>query len=58
MKKVICTDNKGLELEFNLGEGYQVEKELDSTYIVLNEQGKKHTVFKTNFKPVEETESE
>lgn len=57
MKKVICTENKGFEVEFNLGEEYQVERELDTTYIVINELGRKHTVFKTNFKPAEDSET-
>lgn len=57
MKKVICTDNKGAELEFNLKEEYEVEREFDTTYIVINELGKKHTVFKTHFEPVEENET-
>lgn len=58
MKKVICTNNKGFEVEFNLGEEYQVERALDTTYIVINELGKKHTVFKTHFRPVKECVTE
>ncbi|WP_162990172.1 DUF7244 family protein [Mesobacillus foraminis] len=56
MKKVICTNNEGFELEFNVGEEYEVERELDTTYIVINKLGNKHTVFKTNFEPAEESE--
>lgn len=56
MKKVICTNNEGFELEFNVGEEYEVERELDTTYIVINKLGNKHTVFKINFEPVEESE--
>ncbi|MBT2757438.1 hypothetical protein J7E71_16045 [Mesobacillus foraminis] len=56
MKKVICKNNEGFELEFNVGEEYEVERELDTTYIVINKLGNKHTVFKTNFEPVEESE--
>ncbi|WP_423408409.1 hypothetical protein AABM38_22645 [Heyndrickxia sp. MSNUG] len=58
MQKVICTNNEGIELEFDLGEEYPVERELDSTYIVINKLGKKHSVFKTHFEPVEVNETE
>jgi len=58
MKNVICINNEGLELEFDLGEEYEVERELDSTYIVINKLGKKHSVFKTQFEPVEGNETE
>ena len=54
MKKVICTNNEGLELEFDLGEDYEVEREFDTTYIVINKLGNKHSVFKTHFDRVEE----
>ncbi|WP_079508891.1 hypothetical protein [Mesobacillus jeotgali] len=56
MKKVICINNEGLELEFNKGEEYEVDKELETTYIITNRLGKKHTVFKTNFEPAENAE--
>ncbi|MBS8263913.1 hypothetical protein DYI25_05615 [Mesobacillus boroniphilus] len=55
MQKVICINNEGLELEFKVGEKYDVDRELETTYIVTNELGKKHTVFKTQFGPVEES---
>jgi len=57
MKKVICINNEDIELEFDLGEEYQVERELDSTYIVINKLGKKHSVFKTHFEPGEGNET-
>ncbi|MEH7443981.1 hypothetical protein V7201_16835 [Bacillus sp. JJ1122] len=57
MQKVICTNNEGIELEFDLDEEYPVERELDSTYIVINKLGKKHSVFKTHFEPVEGNET-
>lgn len=56
MRKVICTDNEGLELEFNIGDKYDIDREFDTTYIVTNKLGKKHTVFKTQFKPEEESD--
>lgn len=58
MKKVICKNNEGLELEFNVGDEYEVERELDTTYIVINNLGNKHSVFKTHFEPVEVSETE
>ncbi|WML48646.1 hypothetical protein RCG23_00365 [Neobacillus sp. PS3-34] len=58
MKKVICTHNGGLEFEFDLGKEYQVARELDTTYIVINNFGNKHTVFKTQFEPFEEGKNE
>ncbi|ESU33500.1 hypothetical protein G3A_06160 [Bacillus sp. 17376] len=57
MRKVICINNEGLELEFNVGDKYEVDREFDTTYIVTNKLGKKHTVFKTHFVPVDESES-
>jgi hypothetical protein len=57
MKKVICKNNEGLEMEFTAGEIYEVEREFDTTYIVTNKLGKKHTVFKTQFKPDEEADA-
>ncbi|MBT2641519.1 hypothetical protein J7I80_04725 [Bacillus sp. ISL-41] len=57
MRKVICINNEGLEVEFNVGDQYNVDRELDMTYIVTNKQGKKHTVFKTHFELVEEADS-
>jgi hypothetical protein len=57
MQKVICINNQGLELEFNIGDQYDVDRELETTYIVTNRLGKKHTVFKTQFKPVEDIEA-
>ncbi|NHM31997.1 hypothetical protein [Neobacillus terrae] len=57
MKKVICRNNEGNEFEFNVGEEYELDRELDTTYIVINKLGNKHTVFKTHFEPVEETEN-
>lgn len=58
MKKVICTNNDSYELEFNVGDEYQVERELETTYIVINKLGNKHSVFKTHFEPVvEESET-
>jgi hypothetical protein len=57
MQKVICTNNEGIELEFNVGEEYEVERELDTTYIVINNLGNKHSVFKKQFEPVVENET-
>lgn len=57
MKKVICINNEGVDLEFIVGEEYEVEREFDTTYIVTNRLGNKHTVFKTHFKSVEESET-
>lgn len=57
MRKVICINNVGLELEFSAGEKYDVYREFETTYIVTNQLGKKHTVFKTHFKPVEESDA-
>ena len=57
MRKVICINNKGLELEFNVGDKYDVDREFDTTYIVTNKLGKKHTVFKTHFQPYEESDA-
>ncbi|MBT2682287.1 hypothetical protein [Bacillus sp. ISL-37] len=57
MRKVICKNNEGLEMEFSVGEIYVVEREFDTTYIVTNKLGKKHTVFKTHFALVDESES-
>ncbi|MFT9599222.1 hypothetical protein [Mesobacillus sp.] len=57
MKKVICKNNEGLEMEFSVGDIYEVEREFDTTYIVTNKLGKKHTVFKTHFALVDESES-
>lgn len=57
MRKVICIKNVGLELEFNVGDKYDVDREFDTTYIVTNKLGKKHTVFKTHFELDEETDA-
>jgi hypothetical protein len=57
MRKVICINNEGLELEFNVGEQYDVDREFETTYIVTNRLGNKHTVFKTQFEPVEENDT-
>lgn len=57
MRKVICINNEGLELEFNVGEKYDVDRELETTYIVTNKLGKKHTVFKTHFEPDVESDT-
>lgn len=57
MRKVICINNEGLELEFNEGEKYVVDREFETTYIVTNKLGKKHTVFKTQFGPDEESDA-
>ncbi|KKK36810.1 hypothetical protein WQ57_17260 [Mesobacillus campisalis] len=54
MKKVLCTNNEGYEMEFVVGEEYEVEKELDTTYILINKLGNKHSVFKKDFEPVED----
>ncbi|WP_053363308.1 hypothetical protein [Bacillus sp. FJAT-27251] len=53
MKKVLCTNNEGYEMEFVAGEEYEVEKELDTTYILINKLGNRHSVFKKDFEPVE-----
>ena len=57
MRKVICINNEGLEVEFNVGDQYEVDRELETTYIVTNRLGKKHTVFKTHFKPADDIEA-
>ena len=57
MLKVMCTNNEGIELEFNVGEEYEVERELDTTYIVINKLGNKHSVFKKQFEPVTENDT-
>ncbi|MBT2640443.1 MULTISPECIES: hypothetical protein [unclassified Bacillus (in: firmicutes)] len=56
MRKVKCINNEGLELEFNVGDQYEVDREFEATYIVTNKLGKKHTVFKTHFEHVEEAD--
>jgi hypothetical protein len=56
MRKVVCINNQGLEVEFIVGNQYDVDREFDTTYIVTNRLGKKHTVFKTHFKPAEDIE--
>jgi hypothetical protein len=56
MKKVLCKNNQGYEMEFRIGEEYEVDKELDTTYILINKLGNKHTVFKNHFEPAEEIE--
>lgn len=58
MQKVICTNNEGIELEFNVGDEYEVERELETTYIVINKLGNKHSVFKKQFQPVVGNETE
>jgi hypothetical protein len=57
MKKVLCISNLGYEMEFRVGEEYEVEKELETTYILINKLGNKHTVFKNHFEPIEEVEN-
>ncbi|MBT2691728.1 hypothetical protein [Bacillus sp. ISL-55] len=57
MRKVVCKNNEGLEMEFTVGDIYEVEREFDTTYIVTNKFGKKHSVFKTHFVPIAESES-
>lgn len=57
MRKVICINNEGLEVAFNVGDEYDVDREFETTYIVTNRLGKKHTVFKTHFKPAEDIET-
>ncbi|RSD28960.1 hypothetical protein [Mesobacillus subterraneus] len=58
MRKVICKNNNGIELEFNIDEEYEVEREFENTYTVINKLGKKHTVFKTHFEPNDELKPE